>query len=792
MRNDSGVSPHLPWYGMLGRRATLLWAVVMICWYFLPVRMWIKPHILKWGLPWAGSIVPPHVPFFLGHTALFLAAICITLAAGYCAGRILAKWLRIPASATCLIALGWGFLALALLGLGLGGCWFRAVFAVVIAPLAAAGAAGLWRQWRPSGCVAGLWRFREFALPAGLLGWLLLLICLCPETFQDALRYHLFFPKRFLLEHKFILIERYFFWSYMGLPHMLYAAAMALGGDMAARAVNAAFALAVLATLARLASRAGLPWELRALALALTVTAPGFMLVTAATFSEHECFLYVQLAIELVFLTGRTRLSRLREILLLFGMAFSAKFTALFGVGGYVALLAVRPDRRDWWAALSRKPAAMVAWFAGPLIFWWAARWLWTGDPLSPHLARFGLPSLDASSSNELAIYYNFINTVQHKWLTSPDRIFSFPITLMGGPFGYWEHPGPAISALLLAALAYLGATTPEVRMLLAFSAGSAGLWVLMFGGVSPHYVIGMVGVWTVALIGVLPALDNGKRTALRNLLSLTVFVQALLTMAAGVIMFGPRDFAFGTVTKDHYLAEGMVPRQVRYPVWKELEAAFPGRGTVYILGDDTGYYLSGRVFTDYEWGSDPLLWRLASESPDPARLRVRLHQRNFTHMIYSTICLDDNMIAEIETFRFKPRTALLMQEFWREYAVPVIKREAAEKYRVNGSYAFLLRRPPGKGTYDASFSRRLPFLPGAGILTWEGDAEYRDGRLAQARRVWEEWAGSYGRLAVLEDRLARVSLAEGRPGEAREHLRRVRAAGWITDAAKKPTGELR
>jgi hypothetical protein len=121
-----------------------------------------------------------------------------------------------------------------------------------------------------------------------------------------------------------------------------------------------------------------------------------------------------------------------------------------------------------------------------------------------------------------------------------------------------------------------------------------------------------------------------------------------------------------------------------------------------------------------------------------------------------------------------------VVQEFWRRYAKPVAMREAEVKGVIQAGYAFEFLRAPRGDAYDAGFSRRLPFLPGAGLLTWAGDKALAEGKAAEAARSYGKWTKEYGRLAILQDRLARVARLEGRPGAAAGHVRAARAAGWV------------
>jgi hypothetical protein len=260
-------------------------------------------------------------------------------------------------------------------------------------------------------------------------------------------------------------------------------------------------------------------------------------------------------------------------------------------------------------------------------------------------------------------------------------------------------------------------------------------------------------------------------------MLQFTVFVQALLSVVAMTYGFGARDVAFGIISRDYYLTEGLKPRPVHYTARREMDERFPVRGKVYVYGDDQSYYLKGRIHLDYESGSDPFIWRLASSARDPEDLRKRFRQRRITHVLYST-CWPDILLKMKElTFRQKDRTISLMQEFWKRYARPIVIKE---NEGLDGAYVFLLAETPRKEPYDPYFSRRLPFLPGAEPLVWDGDAALQKGKLGDAWMIYRELLRTYPDAVLLEERLARVAALRGNEVLLREHLRRIRAHGWI------------
>lgn len=766
------------------------WALAVIAWYAASLLPWMNPRIMKWGLPFFAMPALPVMSHFVFRVAALAFFLAVPAAAGVGPGLALARFLRQPTrSLGIVIPIGWAGMSAVLLGAAVTGCWVRAVLLALLAASGAAGIPHLLARLRSTDRTGGLvdWRRPEALLPAVLMGWILLLTCLAPESFQDAMRYHLWYPRRFLLEHKLFFVDHYFFWSYLGLPHMLYGLNMALGGDTAARAVNVAMALFSLAALLRIARAAGFDPPSRALLLGLTVTAPGLQLITGSAFIEHSWALYVLLAVERLLAARAAIPARARDGALLLGLAFTSKYTALFGAAGLLMMVTLGASRGAWRSALRRHGGTCAALLLAPNLGWAALRWLSTGDPLSPHLARLGIATLDASSSHALAAYYDFAAIAHRSLLSMPRLLLRYPVEFAGSHGGFWEHPGPAIPAMLLAMLVYAGRLPEGVNQLLLFAIGSVGGWFLFCGGVSPHYIMSIAGLWTAGAIGVLPALPGWPRRVLWNALTFCVFLQAILSFVAATFRFGPRDVAMGMVTTDYYLANGLEPKRVHYPIRRELERIAPNRGTVYVYGDDTSYYLSGRVFCDYENGSDPLLWRLAAESATPAALRIKLRQRDWTHMIYSTRWPDELGLTHHLFFRHSPATLDRMQAFWRQYARPVLSIEVPDAEATGSAYVYAFLVHPAAGL-DASISiRRRPFLPGAEALVFDGDRAVDCGDLAGAEVAYTKQLRKFPRAGLLFDRMARLAHARHQPGSAADWARKARSTGWFSPAGSTP-----
>ncbi len=786
----------MPPLGPLLEPCFLLWTAFMTGHYLSGVARFLRPETLAPMLPLWSRSGPPHLWVATRQTLVLGLACGLTLASGRGAGRPVAGWLRLIRPFPWLDApLGLLIVGLGGLGLGLAGLWYPGI----LIPFGVAGAVLFTRQeWRlgrhrsgpraPARLSDGLTALRGLFFGGGLVAslpvlvsaWALLLTLLAPETFQDPLRYHLFFPARFLLEHRFIGYERFFFWSYLGPVHMLYGIALAAGGPVAAKAVNLAFFILAFNSLMRIGSRVfeG-PGERRLLA-ALALTAPGLLLITGSAFVEHAVSLYLLLAVEVLLLRPATFLRRSTIAAGLLGVAASMKYTAAFGAAGLVAMILVERSQ----PGSARRPARLpgpAGWLLLPFLPWAALRWWWTGDPVSPILARLPLGSLDRTSLPALRVAYGFARAAWRSWMATPSLLFSFPLSFAGGHEGFWEYPGPAL-ACLMPLLALHRALAPGGGPLLAFGAGSFLAWLVLFGGASPHYVAGLYGIWLLCALVLLPGLPSVSGRLLRHVLVYVCFLQAALTLAAASLRFGPRDVALGVVDPESHLLEMLPPRRVHLTARRQLDSREPLHGTVYVYGDDQSFYLPGRVQLDYEVGSDPLIWRIAQASRDSGELGKRLRQRGWTHMLYTTFWPYLEGRAGRMTFRHDNRTLELMQEFWRDRAELVVVTEGRTGRRL-GPSSYVWKLLPARRTTppDWDRTRRIPFLPGAEGVTFASDLALEAGDVTAAQTGYARALAAYPRYGVLHDRMTRLALVLKDRAAARAHLKAAAAVGWVS-----------
>jgi hypothetical protein len=764
----------------------VLWMVAVVLAYVSGTYIWMNPEYLRWGLPFF-RVFPPVAVFFLRLAGLVLG-LAVLGSAGLYAGNLAGRFIRVGrGSRAGNMAIGWIALGTLEYGLGLAGLWWGPMVAAVVIIPALAGMPGLARSLRGGPAwFTGFLSFPSFLLPVSLAAWVLILLCLSPEAFQDPLRYHLFIPGQFLAVHKIFFYRNFFFWSYMGPLHMLYAAGLAVAGTSGAKAVNLACALLCLAVLDRIAGRLGLGRGERALLQALTITAPGWVFVTGSAFMEHGGVLYILLALDAMLDAGRSHVSRARDLFLFTGLAASVKYTAVFGGFGLALMVLFSAGQRDWERAFRRRWTGLAGLLALANIPWALARWVWTGDPVSPLLAKAGYPTMDSSSTIQLSAAYEFTRGAVEKWLANPAELFSYPIVFSGSHGGFWEHPGPALVCLLPVMVVGWKSIAPLNRSLLWFFGGSVGFWLVFFGGVSPHYIVAYGGIWCAIFLSAVPALPGAVQSVAMNLLMFTAFYQALMMLSTSTTGFFPRDVAVGAMSREQYLDVAVVSKRIYRPVRRAIEERLPGRGVVYTYGDDKGYYLSGRVCLDYDFGSDPLLWKLAAESRDPEDLRRHIRQRGWTHMIYATYWPDYYENEKSLEYRFGPRVLVLVQEFWRKYAELSMRAEIPDEDGVKGAYVFAFRPLAAAARYAMDGGDRLPFLPGAEALFLPGDRMLRDRKPDEAAEFYARMLARFPDFAVLHERLGRLAMFSGNIKQARFHVKALEGSGWMSESLRR------
>jgi len=525
-----------------------------------------------------------------------------------------------PPAETLVLGAGLGLGALGLLGLGVGllGLFRPAVAYGVTLALSLAFAPSLartfrgWRHWRP----AEPPRFLP-ALYLSLIALWTLLMALLPPTDWDGLFYHLTGPKLYLQAGGIVGGIDIPHLSFPSLMEMLFAWAMLLRGDIAAKLLHTFFGL-LLAGLVYLTARRFLNPKAAWPAVLLFASMP--MVSTLAGWAYNDLALaFYQLASLHAFVQYRigesenpqSPTSGLRWLVLsgvFAGLAMGLKYTGFVTpvvVGGLILWHVRRASpstfetSRFTGFALFSLSALLVAW---P---WYVKNWAFTGNPVYPFLSSlFDGRYWDSFRAEWYAAAGSGIG-----WRL--DMLLALPwlLTLGVHDANYWDgRTGPLF--LLFLPLIVLYRALPQARgesgtetrpaaldPLLVYALAQFVFWAL---GVvwsralwqSRLLLSGLVALAPVAgwLWTELPRFDH-PRFSLSRFVNLAVGLTLALTLIdTGLLTLriNPLPYLTGGESRDDYLTRRL---GAHYAVMQQINERLPSDAVVVFLWEPRSYY---------------------------------------------------------------------------------------------------------------------------------------------------------------------------------------------------------
>lgn len=598
-------------------------------------------YVLR-GVPW-GLVFSPGLPDNWAVDPIFMAvqfgrlSFAATLAAVWTAcGRSLLKPLRLAwvdrwEEGSFSLAVGAGVWGSALHLAGLAGLWRPGLLALAVGVGLAPAALWLrtlrgaqprlpeerWARMALAACAAAL----AFNLP----------LTLVPETFYDALNYHLATPNLYLLRGAVVPTPENSYSGVPSIPMMLFGQALAFDSwGVTARLVHWMFLPAVLVALRGLAGRlgTGAAWPLSA---ALFCLAPVVLGESIRTSTGLEWTLF-QLAAFHAFVAaaGEARGSAARRSWLLLsgsalGFALATKYlagaTALGLAGGALWLSRGREEGRE---PLSIKEAALLFGTAALWLAPWLARNVaFYGNPVYPlfqgtfNPAAVWQPDWSRVTGQGLEAKSLLAPAALGRWLLHP-ALWSRSEAEFGGAFG------PAFLGLVPAVLAVsLGGPG---RLWVVLCAASWLPLSLIAHDVTRYMVPGLAPWAALAALAAARLPDSSRRTA-----AWAGVAAAAAAGAAFCVMrlpaFVDLGAALGSVTPWEYLsvertrAPHPTPPHAAYR-WLEEHAA-PGERAL-IVGDARHFPLRLDHLASSE---DQRSWLevLADQSLDGADLAARL-----------------------------------------------------------------------------------------------------------------------------------------------------------------------
>lgn len=223
-------------FPLWGVVAVAAWSLIVIVWFFRRAQIPVGPIVDQWLR--SPVAISPNLEASLRHAKHFMALAGTTTALAAVGHRLLrvagVEFNNVWEELSLSFGLGYGSAGTTLLLLGLTGLWSRNLLLALLAGsllLAVAECRTLYHR-EPPGVDSGGPRFTILgfgALSGVLVIWLSILrYTLIPETFYDALQYHLGLPSIYLLNGRIIPTPENSFSGIPALPQMLYGWTLAL------------------------------------------------------------------------------------------------------------------------------------------------------------------------------------------------------------------------------------------------------------------------------------------------------------------------------------------------------------------------------------------------------------------------------------------------------------------------------------------------------------------------------------------------------------------------------------
>jgi hypothetical protein len=537
-------------------------------------------------------------------------------------GRRFWMWLAIPLASPTLrfcfeTALGILFLNGLWLGLGLNGLWFGPVILVLGLGLS------LWALW-DLGRKPPSWN-SHFSIKPALNSFffirVLILIfigfdavqALLPETYFDALVYHLSTLQFWGFHHGMADTPGNLYAHFPFGAELYLGNGFFLAGSQAAKLLNL-----VLLIMTSLAAGA---WVAEAGSLAagsLTTASILFLplLSTTAWAAQNDLFVafFILLFVYAIVKWPGVKTNHWFIIAgLMGGAAWSAKYTAVLGLGAVLAVWLLTVSR-DWLKASFSRWLAMKFLILLALAPWLLKNYVFTGNPFYPYLSSW-LGGQSLPPENWMALLRDHetpwvMNTSLLQWVT---QVFTRDLD-------------KTIAPLLLAFVPFLflgGRWKGSARYLL-----SAGLFYLLLGFAVSHQlrlVIPAVVLVLTAMGMVLSHVDEAKSRSWAWVVLVFGLLSFISLARVGVTYYHLGEMATGFKTEKEYL-ETTPQTQGYFGLTEAVRGLIPPADRVLIAGDARSLYFPGDFYVNSVFDRQ-LLAALAQDEKDSEGIRRRLKE---------------------------------------------------------------------------------------------------------------------------------------------------------------------
>jgi hypothetical protein len=614
--------------------------------YFAPSAEEFLLAFLPWG---------PHIASAWGPHALRLAAAALFFASLPGLGAFLLRRLQTPLP--LFAQAGAALIAWSTLGLALAAAGFSAP-APLKAVSAALVAAGL--CWAPRAAWPAVSAVKETlrsAAGAASLAFaaLYLLTTVVPETFYDALVYHLAVPQAFLQAGRLADIPDVHLSRLPGLIQTVYLWALAWSDDRLCRAITAGTGFL---SAAALGAWVGARWSPRAgrWAALLFLSSPmiGVNLWSCANDVLCGFFFFLAFAVWQAAWDGKDGALDRRLLALsgaFFGAALATKYTALFGALYFALDLIAR--RRRARLPIYEPGLVFAAAAALPLLPWWFRTAAFTGNPFFPQAAElFGgdvpanLEMLAAWRSDAaghrglffraMAIVYDGLFGVEHGrfGFVGPALLMLLPLA----PFLRYGEPARALVFGALASYALFVLSTgrlryfiPQIGLLFALAAAALEDYRVTSGrhGQALAPLRRRLGRWR--------ALAD-PAAAMRTLAALVVAGNAAWLVLVFQRYNQGWDVVWGRETASDYLKREHIgvygnPSQGGYEHLAQLKRSGGAVSRVFIVGEARTFRCPAPSRPTGTFNVPPfVLW--FQDDPSPRAFVRRLAEEGYSHLL--------------------------------------------------------------------------------------------------------------------------------------------------------------
>lgn len=670
-------------YSLTGMIVVLAWALIVAIWFFQRARIPFEPIFNKW-LTVPVSIFP-NLETTARHLKHILALAGVTIAMSAVGHRLLrfvgVKFNNIWEEISLSFGLGYGASGTLLFLLGLAGLWPRSLLLALLAGsliLAVVECREYYQRAEPFPADLAAARFAIPALYAFLgfiIIWLSILRdALIPETFYDALQYHLGLPSIYLLNGRIIPTPENSYSGIPGLPQMLYGWTLTLDPwGITAYLLHHSMVLWVGAAMMGFCRRARLnsagPLAAAFFFIVPVVLVETFSVSVGMEWALMELCWFIALVCALSQSPGtadRTKWLVLAGAFL--GFAISTKYQA------WLLLAALIPPLFLKFPSLNRdadsiqlngatvKEVLLVLFVAVLCLAPWVAKNIWFyKNPLYPFFHEYFVSKAEYMPSWRAMLAGGMAKSQGIPNLSGLLRYTTFPLRfLFSGDI--FQSTGLVVACL---APLIFWARLSDSERLLAWVVGVSWVSLSLLTEITRYFIPHLALTTLLICCIMVRTRPLGFRNALIAVSGASCLLFGMLWIGLAVDQT-KLDVFLGKKSYSQYLAHHVISYpSPPYSGIEYINEHAPKDSGVVLYGEPRGFYLRRR----YRTASDeqtPLLEVWANGASSPEELRRRLKAEGMDYILIN--------LSEMERRRLwakvSPPTFLKLAVFWKRYIV--------------------------------------------------------------------------------------------------------------------------